>query len=192
MNKIIFDTETTGIPQRKGFNNYFHPRELVRYNSSRIVQIAYIILDKNNNEIKKYSAIIKPDNFFIENSHIHNISQDKAESEGIDFKDMISIFYNDLKNCDTIVAHNLSFDINILLSECYRYGFETIVDEINLKKQYCTMLKAKEILLEKDSKYPRLIELYNYIYNEQWTQIHDATDDCIKCQKCYLKLIELE
>ena len=189
MNKIIFDTETTGIPERKGFNKYFHPSQIERYNSSRIVEIAYIILDKNNNEVKNYTTIIKPDNFFIENSNIHNITQDKAEKEGICFKHMISLFYGDLKNCDTLIAHNLNFDINILLSECYRYGFKNIIDEINLKNQYCTMLKGKSILFENDSKYPKLIELYNHIYSEQFNQIHNALDDCIKCQKCYLKLI---
>jgi len=29
MNKLVFDTETTGLPITKSFNNYFQPQELI-------------------------------------------------------------------------------------------------------------------------------------------------------------------
>ena len=187
MNKLVFDTETTGLPTTKSFNNYFHPQELKYYESSRIVQIAYIILNQDGDEVKKYSTIIKPDNFTIKNHHIHNISQEKAEKEGIDFKDMISIFYEDLKSCDTIIAHNLNFDRNILLSECYRYNLNEVVKELQSKIQFCTMIEGRNKI--GGYKYPRLVELYSILYNIDWNQVHDALDDCIKCKECYMGLI---
>jgi hypothetical protein len=192
MNKLVFDTETTGLPKTISFNNYYPPEKIEYYNSSRIVQIAYIILDQDNIEVKKFSVIIKPDNFLIENAHIHNISQEEAEKEGMSFKDMISIFYEDLKTCDTLVAHNLNFDRNILLSECYRYGLTQVAENILLKKQYCTMIEGKKRVLEYNYKYPRLVELYQHLYNQDWVQLHDALDDAIKCKQCYLKLLETE
>jgi len=192
MNKLIFDTETSGLPITKSFNNYFHPEELKYYESSRIVQIAYKILDNDNIEIKSYTTIIKPDNFIIKNEIIHHISQEKAEKEGIPFIDMINIFYEDIKICDTIIAHNLNFDKNVLLSECYRCGLKEVVDEIQKKKEYCTMLEGHKMIGGGNKKFPRLIDLYSCFYKEPWNQIHDAMDDCIKCERCYVKLINLK
>lgn len=192
MNKLVFDTETTGLPITKSFNNYFSPEELKYYEPSRIVQIAYKILNQDNTEIKSYTSIIKPDNFIIKNEIIHNISQERADKEGIPFVNMVNIFYEDIKNCDTIIAHNLNFDKNILLSECYRYGLKEVVDEIQKKKEYCTMLEGHKMIGGGNKKFPRLVDLYSCFYKEQWKQIHDAMDDCIKCESCYVKLINLK
>ena len=41
MKVIVFDTETTGLPITKGFNNYYSYKELEKYNSSRLLSICW-------------------------------------------------------------------------------------------------------------------------------------------------------
>ena len=186
-NIIIFDTETTGFPQTLGFDKYYNPSLINFYNNSRLVQLGYIILDKNLNVLDKICFIIKPENFSISNSNIHGITNEKANSEGLDIKYCLLNFYNELIKCDTIVAHNINFDINIISSESYRSGMGFIYDKLFQKNKYCTMKNGKDIL--KKLKYPKLSELYLFLYPDcSWIQKHDALDDCEKCLDCYRRL----
>ena len=41
---LIIDTETTGFPITKGFNKYYDPIDHNKYDSARIVQIAWKVL----------------------------------------------------------------------------------------------------------------------------------------------------
>ena len=118
MYTLVFDTETTGLPTMKRFNVYHEPSLVNYYKNSRIIELAYIIYDEEGNCVKTESNLVKPNNFIIENSHIHGITQENAVENGKDIESVIQLMNNDLTNVDTIVAHNIDFDINILLSEC--------------------------------------------------------------------------
>jgi len=186
--KLFFDIETNGLPKTKGFNNFYKPEFTKYYDSSRLIELAYIICDEEGNEIKREENLIKPNNnFTIENSSIHNITTIKAENEGKDINIILNDFYNDLKNVDTIISHNSLFDTNILLSECYRIKNKLIVDEINNKKIICTMELGKTKMKQK--KYPKLVELYKFLFNKDFDQIHRALSDTIICKDCYYKMI---
>jgi DNA polymerase-3 subunit alpha len=187
MNKIVFDTETTGLPVRKGFDNYYDPSLTHCYDSSRLVQVGYIVLDRDNNVVKKYSSIVKPDKFKIENSEIHGITQHIAENVGNDIVDVLEAFMNDVKECDTLVAHNIKFDYNIIISEMYRADLKEMVREFGKKKLYCTMLEARR--LYNLPKSPKLVELFGMLHGgRKWSQIHDAMDDAECCMLCYVKM----
>jgi DNA polymerase III epsilon subunit-like protein len=187
-NTIIFDTETTGFPNTFSFDKYYDPKLTEFYDSSRMVQLAYIVLDKDLEVISKNSFIISPNNFLIKNSHIHGINQEKAVNEGVDIKYCLINFYNELIKCKTVVCHNINFDVNVLSSECYRCNMNFIPEKLNKKNKFCTMKRGKDIL--KFLKYPKLSELHLYFYPEiVWQQKHDALDDCEKCLECYKRLI---
>ena len=65
----------------------------------------------------------------------HGISQEKAESEGIDIKDVLTQFRNDIDNhCMKLVCHNVNFDVRVVASEFVRAEME-----IPLVKTCCTM-----------------------------------------------------
>jgi hypothetical protein len=188
MNKIVFDTETTGLPIRKsGFNNYYDPSLTHCYDTSRLVQLGYIVLDKSNNVVKKYSTIIKPDKFKIENSEIHGITNIMAENTGLKVVDVLEIFLKDVKECDTLIAHNIKFDYHIIISEMYRAELNDMIKEFGSKKLYCTMLEATK--LYSLQKTPKLSELFTLLYPDRnWVQKHDALDDSEYCMLCYLKM----
>jgi DNA polymerase-3 subunit alpha len=188
MNKIVFDTETNGLPVRRdGFGSYYHPSLLHYYEGSRLVQLGYIVLDKDNNEIKRYSAIVKPNNFRIENSEIHGITHDIAENTGLELVDVLEKFREDFKGCDTLVAHNIKFDYNIILSEMYRVNIDYMIREFENKRLYCTMNEGKK--LYRLGKFPKLTELFSLLYKgRKWDQTHDAMDDAECCMLCYVKI----
>jgi DNA polymerase III epsilon subunit-like protein len=187
MTTITFDVETTGLPNRKGFDLYYHPKELYNYDTSRVVQIAYVVSDERGDIQKRVSKVISPDNFLIENSHIHGISQERAQNEGKKIKPILEELGKDLEKCKLIVAHNILFDLNIVLSECYRYGMKNVIELLEKVEKYCTMSEGKRKMDIR--KNPKLIELYAYYYpGEKWEQKHEAMDDVEKCFSCYKKM----
>jgi DNA polymerase-3 subunit alpha len=190
MNKIVFDLETSGLPIRKGFDDYFDPSLVHCYNSSRIVQLGYIVMDEKNKEIKRYSSIIIPKDFEINNEHIHNISQEKALKDGKPLGDILKVFFQDVKTSRLLISHNIKFDFNILMSELYRAGLNNMIKEFGNKKLYCTMNESKKKY--NLNKTPKLIELFSYLYQgKKWEQIHDALDDAECCMLCYVKIQEI-
>ena len=44
---------------------------------------------------------------------------------------MLSNFSNSLDFVKTIIAHNISFDFNVICAECYRYNLLDIINKID-------------------------------------------------------------
>tara|TARA_B110000208_G_C11659028_1_gene390907 strand:- start:437 stop:1006 length:570 start_codon:yes stop_codon:yes gene_type:complete len=186
MSILIIDTETTGLPNRPSFNKYYNPMRYNHYDSSRLIEIGYIIYNEQGEKIKENSFLIKTNNFKIENSHIHGITQIDTDTNGIDIDDGLNKLNEDLQNIKVIVAHNLLFDINIILAECYRNENSDLIKTIKSKLGECSMKLAKKKF--KLTKYPKLINLYEMLFNEKPIQEHRALSDCELCGKCYFKL----
>lgn len=186
-NIFFFDTETTGLPQ-KFSGDFHHPSKFHYYDTSRIVQIAWIITDNNGKHLSKETYLIAPLDFMVSCQEIHGISHEKALLEGLPLHIVLERLYTAVKTCGILSAHNLSFDYNVLLAECYRIGRDDIVRVVQSKEQFCTMRYGKELLGY--SKYPKLKQLYETLCKEQWIQKHDALDDTEKCVACYRKLTE--
>ena len=185
-NIIVIDTETTGLPKTKGFNDYYDPKYLQYYESSRLIEIGYIIFSNKGEKIKSNSFLIKPNKFLIKNTFIHGITHKDANNKGIELNEGLNILNKDLTNINIIVAHNILFDINIILSEAYRCNNNTLIDNIRSKKLECSMKLGKDVL--NLSRFPKLVVLYKTLFNEDIKQDHRALSDCILCSKCYFKL----
>ena len=90
---LIFDTETTGLPQ-----NYNAPLTDFE-NWPRLVQIAWQLHDMRGNLIRNRNLIIKPDGFTIpyNSVQIHGITTERALEEGLDIKEVLAMFEEDIK-----------------------------------------------------------------------------------------------
>ena len=187
---VFIDTETSGMvtfdksEKKRKFPDY---KCLDSYSTCRIVSICWIIT-KNNEIVQQSYYVIKPDNFIIspESYKIHGISQEEANQTGSSFVDVISRFKEDIEPCDNIVAHNIQFDINVIMSELYRYGLCDIIDLLKQKHHVCTMLKGKEYMGV--DRWPKLADLFKYLYNKDITNAHNAMADTMHCYKCYIKM----
>lgn len=190
MENIIFiDLETSGIPITKG-DIYYLPSELNFYDDSRIVEIAYLICTPKNEELLTYREIIKPDNFIIKNDFIHGIKHEDAIKNGKSIKLILEKLLKNIFNYNVglIVCHNINFDVNILLSECYRnLEFKILIEVLNLLPKYCTCRTGSEKYTQNE-KHIKLIELYGLLFNEDFEGQHNALNDTKACARCYFAI----
>jgi superfamily I DNA/RNA helicase len=184
MSSIIFDTETSGL-----FKRGAHYKKLEEFDKARLVSISWI-LARGDSIVEQSYFIIKPDNFEIsqESINIHGISQSMALEQGQDVKYVLDKFMETIKknNVHAIVAHNIQFDENIIKSELYRYKMVKELDVFNSINKICTMQKGR--ILMKVKKFPKLAELYRYLYGEDIVNAHDALYDTLFCFRCFIKI----
>lgn len=186
MNTIVFDLETTGFPRYKNAKPFYSNL----YSEARIIEIGYVILNPDGEIIKRVDHFIKYDEHInIENSHIHGISTEMVLEHGIKMEDMFDSLVLDLMNVDTMVAHNIEFDFNVLLSEVYRKynNFKHLLGMLYSKDLHCTMKMGIKYM--DTTKFPKLTELHKKLFDVEWVQTHRALDDVLTCAKCYNKII---
>ena len=184
MNKIFIDTETTGLPIMIGYNRYHPYYQLEYYDKSRMVELGYIVYDANNVKIKEYNKLIKPNNFEINNSNIHGITNEQAINEGVNINEALLELEEDLKQADTLIAHNINFDINIILSEASRAKHSKLVECLHKKVKKCTFKISQDIYKKKF----KLVNLYSHLFNKEIVQEHRALSDVKILVDCYLEL----
>lgn len=189
MNTIILDTETSGLPITKKFGEYYDPIISKYYDNSRVIEIGYIVYSPNKTELFRRSFLIKPKNFTITNHDIHGITNNLANKEGIDIIDALEILECDISDVTLMVAHNINFDFNVLLSECYRNNNFRLADKLKSLNKECTMLMGQKYLKQK--KYPSLKNLYLHFNGNKdanTLKCHRALDDTLMCANCYFNM----
>jgi DNA polymerase III epsilon subunit-like protein len=183
---LIIDVETIGIP----IGRDAHYSDLAKYANARIVQFTVMICDNDYNEISLQDYIVKADNFKIENSHIHGIT-DEISANGVELEYVLEQFKNMLSQCNTIIAHNAKFDVNVIKSELVRKELFDIIDMIDSKKIVCTMMSTKELVNIRNKygiKFPSLAELYYYLFDCQLENAHNSKYDVINLHKIVAEL----
>jgi DNA polymerase III subunit epsilon len=85
---LFFDTETTGLPK-----NWKAPVTDLN-NWPRLVQLAFLLYDREGNRVSERNYIIKPDGFKIpvDVVRIHGITHERATSEGRDLRSVLEEF----------------------------------------------------------------------------------------------------
>jgi DNA polymerase III epsilon subunit-like protein len=58
-------------------------------------------------EISRYESLVTPDNFEINNTHINNITTEKATNEGKPINEVLNQLSSILKDKPIIVGHNI-------------------------------------------------------------------------------------
>lgn len=192
-NLLFIDTETSGLPVTKGYNQYYPAQDLDKYQNSRIVQISWVVTDIKGEIISQHDYIIKPKNFIIpdDSIKIHGISNEKANNEGFDINYVLkNKLYPELKTCNKIIGHNIFFDNHIIKSELYRNNLNNIANEYDKKSLGCTMIMGKYFL--KHYKNPKLTELFKLLFNKDIEGAHNSLVDTVASMKCYFRIIELQ
>jgi DNA polymerase III epsilon subunit-like protein len=206
---LVFDTETTGLPETKIIN----PDTLNLW--PNIVQLSYIVYDVSKNVILNVvDSIVKlAENNIIseESTKIHGITNEMSREEGLEIEILITEMFAYLKRVDLIVGHNISFDINILMVELLRLIYlkkdKMIQSDLirykhylhfitNAKNVCCTMKLAKDLcqikaiskLGNEYLKFPKLIELHEKLFVEKPKNLHNSLNDIMVTLRCFCKL----
>lgn len=200
MKVLVFDTETTGLPE-KGASIYDKSKW------PYIIQLSYILYDLSNNSALIKNNYIKTDKSVIitpESFNIHNISREILDSRGINIVPALTEFNECLKRCDVVVGHNISFDKRLIFVECFRHNIKQYFTQfINnkqiVKLEFCTMKNTTQFCkLERLTKTnqvyyknPKLSELYSLLFPEESlpTDLHNSLIDVALTLRCYLKYV---
>ena len=162
---MVFDTETTGLPDRVPGAIWGSPSEYWpytmndKYENARIVSIAWAFIhnyNKTSLASKDISEYIRYPEGFIEipTTAIHGISFDQAQTKGIPMVDILEKcgLADAILDCDYLIGHNVMFDVHILQNELYRLGSDKSmecalkIDKMKaLGRTICTGEIGKEI-----------------------------------------------
>jgi len=180
---LFFDTETSGLWRRdlrEDHNDQPH-----------LVSLAAQMCDNNEKIVHQISFVFSPGFFNIpkEASDVHGISQEYAEEVGLNTKRSLEVFKEMIEKCDTLVAHNTAFDLQIIDRSFKFFGLHWKKP----KNIYCTMMMAKDILKlpgeYKDYKYPKLRESFEHFFHTSQQEYHDALLDVNLCREIYFHML---
>ncbi len=183
---LIFDTETTGLPLR---NNA--PIEDLE-NWPRVVQLAWQRHDKKGNMVEARNLIIRPDGFEIPYAaeKVHGISTQKACDEGVPVNEALQAFEEAIEQVAFVVGHNIDFDIRVIAAELMRAGMRT---PLMKKPHICTMKSTVNFCRLPGGrsgkfKSPKLEELYRILFNESFSEAHNASADVLATARVFFEL----
>ena len=186
---IFFDTETTGLPLVRGVSA-LEKKGIW----PDLVSLAWRIYNDKGELGKMVYSVVKPDGWKIsaESTKIHGITTEYALEHGRPLADVIADFKADLAMVDTVVAHNMEFDKNVIFNACkWRLGIEPVWVSVagsvaggRAEGEICTMDKSKDELKIPNPypkygpyKSPSLSELYKDTFGTDFKGQHNSQND---------------
>ena len=178
MKLFFFDTETTWTDPE----------------NDRIIQFGWIFWDFNLSskefiEIERINQFINiPIKIPEWASKVHHIyNKDLIKFKYID--SYIGKFLSLIYNADYVIWHNVDFDKKMVIWECKRIWIE--FDEYQIWR-IDTMKIATELVKIPNwrwwYKWPKLIELYKFLFGKEFDWAHDAMADITATKDCFIKL----
>ena len=200
MKLLVFDTETTGLPGGRNIS----VNDVDKW--PHIIQLSYILYDTElNKTCSCVDDIIKLDedvHISAKSIEMHGITRSTSMRKGIPIAEAIHNFNNALQEADWVIAHNISFDKQMIMAESNRLGIEQYFSYGNGYgiKEYCTMRNSIKVCkIEKESasgkifhKFPTLTELHMHLFEFIPKNTHDSMSDVLICLRCYYVLVNEE
>lgn len=191
---LFFDTETTGLPNKK---------PVLDPNQARLIQLGAILASSKGEILHTINTLVQIGDAIINPYALaaHGITAEKANSEGIHPKEAFEQFHRLADSAECLVCHNHNFDFQIIkltakqITEHYEDPTDPdiMLSEIEDIPFYCTMVQATEFCAlpkKKGSgfKYPKLMELYSILFGKEFSGAHDAMADVTATMECFFEL----
>lgn len=201
---LVFDTETTGLPDFKAPSEAPH--------QPHIVQLAALLVDPDSRAtIASMDVIVRPDGWTIPNevTAVHGITTERAAAVGVPEKLAIEMFM-ELWAGRSRVAHNQQFDARIIRIALKRYiddprieGDGQVSDLWKVGPAECTaLLSSPHCNLEPSEaqrkktnfkrKTPNLGEAYRHFTGRELENAHSAMADVVACRDVYFAIKDFE
>jgi len=181
---IIFDTETTGFFHfKKPANDPCQPD---------LVQLG-IILAEGKQIISKISLIVTPEKKIDPGAEkAHGLSEEFVWRYGVSRKHAVFIFHELATKADTIITHNVDFDMGVMatayLRETKDFPGQNIL-YLRTIPTICTMKDTTDIIKAPGGfggnyKWPKLEEAYKHFCKKELIRgSHDALEDATFCHE---------
>lgn len=185
---LIFDTETTGLPHDQAA-----PVDDLD-NWPRLVQIAWQLHDATGKLLSQGNHIIKPEGFTIpfNATKIHGISTERALEVGKPLNEVLDKFTANVHQAKRLVGHNIEFDNKIIGAEYLRVGKENLLvnfpssDTSTETIEFCQLPGG----LGGRLKQPKLLELYEKLFDKPFRDAHDAAYDVDATAKAFFETLK--
>ena len=194
---LFFDTETNGLPV---------DRNALTSDTTKWPHILQLSWSLTKYEDNAFTLISTATNYLYLPSEIpwntgsaaiHKIPEATVRS-GSDARDVLKGFQEAAAKADVIIAHNLAFDKPVIRAAVYRLNSSENFSWWPTL-EYCTMEHTKALCklptkFAKPSdpwKYPRLVELYKYLFNKEADKaaLHTASGDVAILIACFEELL---
>jgi len=187
---IVADCETSGLWNRK--EDYKHPSQ------PNIVSLCAHIYNDKREIINELNVIIKPEGYTIpvEASNIHGITTEMAMDLGVNRKAALQMFISMLSTCNLQVGHNYQgYDLNVLKANISRVSDKIepiqLLDKIPIVDTQLVGTDLCKLPGKYGSyKWPKLMELHKFLFNEEFSGAHGAKADVLACAKCYYRMVD--
>ena len=176
MKYLVFDTETTGLPD---WSKPAHAE-----GQPRLASWCMLFVDEDLEIEQRYYELVRPDGWTmpLEAQAVNGLTQERLLADGLPVRDALELLTGAVVDGRVLVAHNLSFDTKIMRGELRRAQFidEGCVDGI------CTMRGLTRVCgLPKASgsglKFPRLAEACKIVLGKDLPGAHNALVDAKAC-----------
>ena len=191
---LLFDFETSGLG---------------KFSQQKALQLAWQLCDNEMHTLAKYSYYFNDISEWNKDFH-KNITNNFLLKNGKDPDLILNLFlshaYMVFSNDGKMIAHNISFDFQILKNECENNNIKFNIFRNYYSQQfniddfknilYCTMKNTINLCSipkthGNGNKYPRLSELYTYLYKkEPDLELHEAGNDVEILRRCCQKLFQ--
>jgi len=218
MRVLVFDTETTGLPKKNASKEVTFTNEV---DWPHIVQFSYVVYNTKSftleNMVDNIIRVPKHVEFTPESVRLHGITREISNKDGNNIDDVLLKFTQICDQVDVIVAHNISFDMNMIKAEFYRLLKKSIIDEpmtsdntirrrigleqfsnMVMSKTFCCTMRENTDLCDirvrrsdntEYQKYPTLSQLHAKLYNGVVPKnLHNSLHDVIVCLRCFYKV----
>ena len=169
----VFDLETTGVDVE----------------TSRIVSAHVGVIDGSGEVVERRDWLADPGIEIPEQaSAVHGITTERALAEGRDLEKVLQEFHAEISSSEILVGHNIGFDVKVVGAEFIRLNFPPIVPE---RRKICTMLSSTKYCNlpgRCGPKWPKLQELHNKLFSENFAEAHNAAADINATAKCFFEL----
>lgn len=172
MNSIVWDTETTGLvgPMNKAIDR-----------QPEIIQV-HAELIAGGEIVDTFSTFVKPQASIPDEVIKITSITDEMVSDAPRWKDVAVSFQEFVRGATEIVAHNLTFDMDMVDLESRRLGVEFVWP----MHKVCTAEATEHIA----GRRMKLIDLHEHLFGERFEDAHLAQNDVAALRRCFVELRE--
>jgi DNA polymerase III epsilon subunit-like protein len=195
---LCFDTETTGLPADPSRSGLCTPA----WENCRMIELGCVLFEIVDGKAKIIDTYCSFTDYLMNDEQlkitepIHHISNEMISKEGNSMKIVLEEFKRFYNRADYVIAHNMKFDINVMLNEYHLLNESFIHVLVFSPKLLCTSRQLHSIKNNKIKSIDRtprisLINLFKEYFPDKMFVQHRAIQDARATVDCFVHQLSL-